>query len=121
MLTSELLRHQIQHGQISVIYVNPESEKYLRIAQDIIDIYAAYLGKTRGELNAALEEYEVEIHISTICRFWKIDTSLRLAQALRVYFLRELWVFIRDCCIIHFWLFNRSLRRSRVPSKSRDT
>ncbi|HIE27696.1 TPA: DUF790 family protein [Candidatus Poribacteria bacterium] len=46
MLTSELLRYQIQNGQIFVIYVNPDSEKYLKIAQDI------------GELTAALEEYE---------------------------------------------------------------
>ncbi|MBC8232878.1 DUF790 family protein [bacterium] len=58
MLTSELLRYQIQDGQIFVVYVNPKSEKYLKIAQDIIDIYVAYLGKTRGELTAALEEYE---------------------------------------------------------------
>lgn len=58
MLTSELLRYQIQNGQIFVIYVNPKSEKYLNIARDIIDIYVAYLGKTRGELTAALEEYE---------------------------------------------------------------
>jgi predicted nuclease of restriction endonuclease-like RecB superfamily len=58
MLTSELLRYQIQNGQIFAIYVNPNSEKYLKIAQDIIDIYVAYLGKTRGELTAALEEYE---------------------------------------------------------------
>jgi len=58
MLTSELLRYQIQNGQISVIYIAPNSAKYLKIAQDIIDIYVAYLGKTRGELTAALEAYE---------------------------------------------------------------
>ncbi|MBM3238616.1 DUF790 family protein [Candidatus Poribacteria bacterium] len=58
MLTSELLRYQIQNGQISVIYIAPNNAKYLKIAQDIIDIYVAYLDKTRGELTAALEKYE---------------------------------------------------------------
>ena len=58
MLSSELLRYQIQDAQILVTYVDPQSEEYLQIAGDILDIYAAHREKTRGKLAAALEYYE---------------------------------------------------------------
>ncbi len=58
MLPSELLRYQIRDDDILVVYVNPESQKYLQIAQDIIDIYVAHRNKTKGELAQALETYE---------------------------------------------------------------
>jgi len=58
MLTSELLRYQIRDDGIFVVYINPQSQEYLQIAQDVIDIYAGRRNKTKGELTRALEEYE---------------------------------------------------------------
>ncbi|MCZ6678583.1 MAG: DUF790 family protein, partial [Candidatus Poribacteria bacterium] len=58
MLPLDLLRYQIHGDDIRVVYVNPESDKYLAIAIDLIEIYTAHLGKPKGELAVVLADYE---------------------------------------------------------------
>jgi hypothetical protein len=58
MLPLDLLRYQTHGGDIRVVYVNPESKKYLAIATDLIEIFTAYVGKRKGELAEVLADYE---------------------------------------------------------------
>ena len=58
MLPLDLLRYRIQEDEVSPRYVNPKNRKYRAIARDLIEIYAAHLNKTKGELASALADYE---------------------------------------------------------------
>lgn len=59
MLTSDLLRYQIDDRAITPRYLTRRNaEYYLRLAGDLIKIYRDNLGNRRGDLEKALESYE---------------------------------------------------------------
>jgi len=61
MLTSELLRYKIDGHRIKPRYlIRRHAEKYLQIADDLIAIYNSHVGRCRGDLEKALNEYEAE-------------------------------------------------------------
>ncbi|MFQ5771033.1 MAG: DUF790 family protein, partial [bacterium] len=63
MLTSELLRYKIDDRTITPRYLTRKhAHYYLNIAQNLIHIYQEHVGKTRGELEQALDAYE-EHHV----------------------------------------------------------
>ncbi len=56
MLTSDLLRVKIKKEQIHPRWIDEGSPKYLRRAQEFIEIFKAHLGKKRGELEEQLRD-----------------------------------------------------------------
>jgi predicted nuclease of restriction endonuclease-like RecB superfamily len=59
MLTSELLRYKIDDDTITPRYLTRQhADYYLKIAQKLIGIFQRHVGKTRGELEAALDTFE---------------------------------------------------------------
>ncbi len=59
MLTNELMRFKIDNSTISPRYLTRKhANYYLTIAQKLIHLYQDHLGKTRGELDRALDAYE---------------------------------------------------------------
>ena len=55
MLTSELLLTRIRGPYIDPRYIDVAAPRLVDLAQDLIDIFEAHRGKTRGELYAALD------------------------------------------------------------------
>ncbi|RMD94884.1 MAG: DUF790 family protein, partial [Calditrichaeota bacterium] len=59
MLTSDLLRYKINDKYITPRYLTRKhASYYLQIARDLISIFQEHVGKTRGELEAALDTFE---------------------------------------------------------------
>ena len=59
LLTNDLLRYSTDAETIKPRYLKRKyAPYYLNIAQDLINIYEAYVGKTRGELEQELDRYE---------------------------------------------------------------
>jgi len=59
MLTNDLLRFEIGPETIKPRYLKRRhASTYLKIAEDLIRIYRSHLGKTHGELDDALSDYE---------------------------------------------------------------
>jgi len=59
MLTSDLLRVRVDGNTISPRYITRrEGGRYLEACQQLIEIYQEHVGRTRGELERALERYE---------------------------------------------------------------
>jgi hypothetical protein len=58
MLTKELLVTRRSRGRIYPRFVDPSSQETLRVAQNVIELFEAHLGKRRGELHKALEKLE---------------------------------------------------------------
>jgi predicted nuclease of restriction endonuclease-like RecB superfamily len=57
MLTKDLLRYRVDAGQIRPAFLDPSSPRYLNVARTLIKLCAEHIGKTRGALAEALEEY----------------------------------------------------------------
>jgi len=61
MLTSDLLRFKIEGHRIKPRYLTrKQAGQYLSIADDLIAIYNSHVGKSRKDLDNALDEYEAE-------------------------------------------------------------
>ncbi len=58
MLTSDLLLTRARGPYIEPRYIDPQAPHYLGLAQDLIGLFAEHQGKTRRELQAALDLYE---------------------------------------------------------------
>lgn len=56
MLTSDLVMARLYKGEIKPRFVDPRSEENLALAEQLIELFAAHRGQTRGELEAALAE-----------------------------------------------------------------
>lgn len=56
MLTSDLVMARIYKGEIKPRYVDPADEETLALAEQLIELFAAHQGHTRGELEAELAE-----------------------------------------------------------------
>jgi len=67
MLPFHLVRYQIDNdNRVRIIYINPESERYLKIAEELIKIYNENLNLPKLSLTEALSEYEntdIDYHI----------------------------------------------------------
>lgn len=58
MLTLDLLRYRIKDDCVEPFFINPiPRSKYFQAAQALLQIYRAHVGKTRGELESALDEF----------------------------------------------------------------
>ncbi len=55
MLTSDLLRSDVGGGRVKPRYVDPASPELLALAGDLRSEFLAHVGRSRGELKAALE------------------------------------------------------------------
>ncbi len=58
MLPANLLRYEIDNNEIHVAYVDSESESHQATASDLIELYTAHIGRSKGELTNALADYE---------------------------------------------------------------
>ena len=58
MLTSDLVRTRSRGPYIMPLYVNVTDEQSIRLADDLVRIVADHKGKTRRELDEALDRYE---------------------------------------------------------------
>ena len=58
MLPFNLVRYQLDGNRVHIIYVNRESEKYLKVAEDLINIYNDHLNSPKLALTKSLSEYE---------------------------------------------------------------
>lgn len=58
MLPSNLLRYEIENNEIHVAYVDSECESHQATASDLIELYTAHIGKSKGKLMNALADYE---------------------------------------------------------------
>jgi predicted nuclease of restriction endonuclease-like RecB superfamily len=56
MLTADLVMARLYKGEIKPRYVDPAGEEGLALAEQLIELFAAHEGRTRGELEAALAE-----------------------------------------------------------------
>jgi len=66
MLPFHLVRYQLDGNRVRIIYVKPESERYLKVAEDLINIYNEHLNSPKLALTKSLSEYEntsVDYHI----------------------------------------------------------
>lgn len=57
MLTSDLVLTQSRGPYITPRYLNVQEDTYIHLAQDLIDLFQAHRGKTRKELQRALDDY----------------------------------------------------------------
>lgn len=57
MLTSDLVLTQSRGPYITPRYLNIQEDLYLHLAQDLMDLFEAHRGKTRKELQRALDDY----------------------------------------------------------------
>lgn len=59
MLTNDLLRYEVGEHDITPRYLpRKRADYYLKIAEELIRIFKTHLGKSRHELECALDEYE---------------------------------------------------------------
>ncbi len=58
MLTTDLLLTRSRGPYIQPRYIDAKDDNYIGLARDLIDIFADHRGKSRGELQAALDRYE---------------------------------------------------------------
>lgn len=58
MLPFNLVRYKIDGNRVRIIYVNPESKRYLKVAEDLINIYNEHLNSPKLVLTKSLSEYE---------------------------------------------------------------
>ncbi len=56
MLTSDLVMARLYKGEVKPRFVDPSSVEVLALAEQLIDLFAAHQGLTRGELEAELAE-----------------------------------------------------------------
>jgi predicted nuclease of restriction endonuclease-like RecB superfamily len=56
MLTADLVMARLYKGEIKPRYLDPAGEEPLALAEQLIELFAAHEGRTRGELEAALAE-----------------------------------------------------------------
>lgn len=58
MLTLDLLRYRAKDDCIEPFFINPiPRSKYMRAAEALLEIHRAHVGKTRGELESALDDF----------------------------------------------------------------
>ena len=60
MLTSDLLLTRSQGPYIEPLYIDVTDERYVSVAQDLIDLFSAHRGRTRQELRGALDRYAAD-------------------------------------------------------------
>jgi len=60
MLTSDLLLTRSQGPYIEPRYIDVGDERYLSVAQDLVDLFDAHRSRTRKELRAALDRYAAD-------------------------------------------------------------
>lgn len=56
MLTADLLRARLRKGEVRPSYLDPTDPASLDLAEQLIALYAAHVGRTRGELEDAIAE-----------------------------------------------------------------
>lgn len=57
MLTRDLLRYSIDDDRISPALIDPGSSLYARATNDLYRIFRGHIGKTRGEIEVAIDAY----------------------------------------------------------------
>jgi uncharacterized protein len=57
MLTKDLLRYRIDAGRIRPAFIDIGSPRYRHATSELYQIFSKHVGKTRGELDAAIEKY----------------------------------------------------------------
>jgi predicted nuclease of restriction endonuclease-like RecB superfamily len=57
MLTADLAMSWQRGGQIKPWYIDADDEEYLRVAEDLIALFAGHDGRTRASLEESLQEY----------------------------------------------------------------
>lgn len=57
MLTRDLLRYSIDDDRISPALIDPGSSLYARATNDLYRIFRGHIGKTKGEIEVAIDAY----------------------------------------------------------------
>jgi len=99
MVTLDLLRYRIKDDCVEPFFITPvPRSKYFRAAESLLQIYRAHVGKTRGELESALDEFTgADVHYKVYRGLAKIveDNSILEpvvcdSESLRMRFLEAL-------------------------------